>query len=112
MRVETITPPSNSGRCWNILNWITFILLVCLQAISFTIHLDLGVKVVAFPIAQAAFAILLVLLAMSAILYRSPTLCKVYAATASLFAAFGLTYIVWKIVYGFDLLKEDNPDLS
>ena len=49
---------------------------------------------------------------MSAILNRSPALCRCYVACGLIFSGFLLSYIIWKIVLGSKILEEKQPDLN
>ena len=110
MRVDKRNYLRRYQQFWCRMNWLAFIVWVVLQAISFTIHLDLGVAVNVFPIVQAVLAIVLIFFAMSAILYRSPAFCKLYVGGSVFFSCFLLGYLIWKITRGTKLLEEDQRD--
>ena len=112
MRVRSQKLESRSDRFWARINWLAFVVWLCLQAISFTIHLDLGIAVSVFPIVQATLSIFLILLSMSAILNRSKIFCRLYVVGGLIFSAFLLSYIVWKILLGTTLLRQKNPSLN
>ena len=112
MKVRSQKLESRSDRFWARMNWLAFVVWLCLQAISFTIHLDLGVAVSVFPIVQATLSILLIFISMSAILNRSQIFCRLYVVGGLIFSAFLLSYIIWKIVLGANLLQKKNPSLN